>query len=140
MIDPRAEAEGGTGRILTKGAPVVEQDDSPRLPAHSRLEVMAADDVLHEEVQEPFLFRFLESLYLGNEFSVEEEALLSGHRVYSDKRVDGIDWVFANQSPCQAGVVDHLLRRVDGSETVQEGAEGWGEASGIRVQHLVWGI
>ena len=45
---------------------------------------MACDDVVHEEFSEPALFGLLETLDLGDEFAVDEEAFLARHGVDSD--------------------------------------------------------
>lgn len=88
---------------------------------------MARNNVLHEEVEQPALFGVLQTLNLGDELAVEEEALLACHRVHSHKRVNGVDRVFTDKTTGHTSVVDHLGRCVNSVECVQECTEGWRE-------------
>ena len=108
----------------TECAAVVEDDDRPGLPSHASLEVMASDDVLHEEVDEPALLRLLETLDPGDEFAVDEEALLAGNGVDADKRVSGVNRVLTNQAAGGTSVVDHFGGRVSDSQGVKPGGKG----------------
>ena len=69
---------------------------------------MASGNVVHEEIKQPLLLGHLHTLDPSDELAVEEEALLAGHGVHADERVDGVNGVFADKAAGQAGVVDHL--------------------------------
>lgn len=93
---------------LTESAAVVEDDNRPGLPSYASLEVMASDNVLHEEVDEPALLGLLEALDPGDEFAVDEQAFLTGDGVDAHKRVDGVNGVLAHQTSGRTSVVDHF--------------------------------
>lgn len=96
---------------------------------------MTRNHMVHEEVEQPALFGILQTLDLGDKLAVEEEALFAGHWVHSHERVDSVDSFFTDKTACHTGVVDHLCRCVNGVESVQECAEGWGETPGFIVRH-----
>ncbi|GMF69911.1 unnamed protein product [Aspergillus oryzae] len=77
---------------------VIEDNDGLWLPSYSGLEVVARDDVVHEEFGEPALFGLLETLDLGDEFAVDEEAFLARYGVDPDQWVDGIHGIFADET------------------------------------------
>lgn len=114
---------------LTDSLAIIKNNDRLRLPAHAGLEIMAGDDVLHEEVDEVALLWFLEALDAGDELAVDEEAFLAGDGVDADERVDGVDGVLADEAAGEPGVVDHFGGGVHGAQAVEKGGEGWGEAS-----------
>ena len=86
------------GLLLTKSTAVIEDNDCLWLPSYSGLEIVARDDVVHEEVGEPTLFGLLETLNLGDEFAVDEEAFLARHGVDPNQWVDGVNGVFADKA------------------------------------------
>ena len=92
----------------TKSRSVIKNHNRLGLPPHTSLEIMTSHDMVHEEIEEPPLLGLLQTLHLGDEFTVEEEAFLARYRMHPHKGVDTVDWIFAHQTACQTGVVDHL--------------------------------
>lgn len=90
---------------------------------------MSGNDVLEQEIKKVPEFGFLQSLNLGDELAVDEQALLSSDGMHADQRMHGVDRILAHQATGEAGMVDHLGRRVDRLQLVNELPEGRGEAS-----------
>lgn len=81
---------------LTYCRPVVKHDYGTRLPSHTGLEVMTSDEMLHEEVLQDSKFRFLESLNLRDEFTINKETFLASHGVHADKWVHALHRILAH--------------------------------------------
>ena len=92
----------------TKSRSVIKNHNRLGLPPHTSLEIMTSHDMAHEEIEKPSLLGLLQTLYLGDEFAVEEEAFLARYWVHPHKGMDAVDWVFAHQTTRHTGVVDHL--------------------------------
>lgn len=98
----------GKRREHTKSRSVIKNHNRLGLPPHASLEIMTSHNMAHEEIEEPSLLGLLQTLHLGDEFAVEEEAFLACYRVHPHKGMDAVDWVFAHQTTRHTGVVDHL--------------------------------
>lgn len=57
---------------------------------------MTSNEMLHEKVLQDSKFRFLESLNLSDEFSVDEETFLASHGVHANKWVDAFHRILAH--------------------------------------------
>lgn len=91
---------------------------------------MPSNDVLEQEIKEVAELWFLQSLDLGDELAVDEQALLSSDWMHTNQGMHGVDRILAHQPTGETSMVDHLRRRVDGFELVNKLLEGRGEAPG----------
>lgn len=109
--------------LLTAGTPVVKENDRPRLPSQSDLEVMSLGDMVHQVLDEPIGFFLLPSLDAGNPLVINEQRLLSSDRMNPDKRVKTLHWVFAAKTSVGTCESTDTLRAVVSHQAVKHLSE-----------------